>query len=406
VRMTPKKLLAGACELALSVCMLLACGPTFAEHILVEREVLLEAAHPKAIARVPGGGYVIAGSSNYSAWATKVDESGKVTWRHEVSGSTANPCCRTEYRGIALLRDGTVLLCGVLDASPPLSGVSGRRSNDQLLGLLTRINARGEMTGKETMTGPQLTAEGERDRGLNYLDQCASVNDHAIVVGSGFRLSGASSGPRVTYFTWLLGLDSSGAVVSNKVMSIPVPPQNQPVSIRNLFALPRGDFMMIDPSHNAVRFKKDGEIESIGKIEIPILLSSGLEDPIRSIAQFGSSDIVTSGENLQVEDLKKGKDRQFTRTAAYRLPDGSLASFGSTDLYGGTAAVEWLSSDLAAEETKIFMPTHGAGQIDAVAPASRADEFATVRLLEPGLRHKVGPDETRSGILLAFLRFQ
>ena len=100
------------------------------------------------------------------------------------------------------------------------------------------------------------------------------------------------------------------------------------------------------------------------------------------------------------------KDWRFTRTAVYCLPDGSLVSFGSTESYGGTAAVEWISADLAVKETKVFMPTHGAGQIDAVAPTSRADEFATVRLLEPGLRHKVGPDETRSGILLAFLRFQ
>jgi hypothetical protein len=34
------------------------------------------------------------------------------------------------------------------------------------------------------------------------------------------------------------------------------------------------------------------------------------------------------------------------------------------------------------------------------------EEFATVRLIIPGLRHKVGPDETRSGIMLTFLRFQ
>jgi hypothetical protein len=386
--------------------MTLSSGVALAEHVLVEKEVLLEAAHPKAITRTPGGGYVIAGSSDYSAWATKVDESGKVLWRHEVLGSAANPCCRSEYRGIAVLRDGTVLLCGVLDASSPLNGVPGRRSNNQLLGLITRINARGEMTGKQTLAGPQLTAEGEQDRGLNYLDQCTATNDDAIAVGSGYRLSGAPSGPRTAYFSWLVVVDRGGVVVSNKVMSIPVPPQQQPVAIRNLFALPQGDFMMIDPSHNAVRFKKDGEIESVGKIEVPIMLSSGLEDPVRSIAQLGSGDVVTTGGNLQVEDLKKGKDWQFTRTAVYRLPDGSLAAFGSTDAFGGTAAVEWISADLALEETKVFMPTHGAGQIDAVAPASRADEFATVRLVEPGLRHKVGPDETRNGILLAFLRFQ
>ena len=51
------------------------------------------------------------------------------------------------------------------------------------------------------------------------------------------------------------------------------------------------------------------------------------------------------------------------------------------------------------------MPTHGTGQVDAVAPTPRADEFATVRLIAPGLGHKVGQDETRSEILLTFTNF-
>ena len=89
-------------------------APAFAQHIVVAREVLLEPAHPNAIARAPDGGYVIAGYADYSGWATKVDESGKVIWRHELAGSTVSPAGGgTEYRGITFLRDGTVLLCEI-----------------------------------------------------------------------------------------------------------------------------------------------------------------------------------------------------------------------------------------------------------------------------------------------------
>ena len=87
------------------VAMILVSDPLFAEHILIAREEMLEAAHPNAIAPAPDGGYVIAGYADYSAWATKVDESGKVIWRHELTGSTASPGGGgTEYRGITFLR--------------------------------------------------------------------------------------------------------------------------------------------------------------------------------------------------------------------------------------------------------------------------------------------------------------
>lgn len=381
---------------------LLSVGPVFAEHIIVAKEVMLEVAQPKAIARAPDGGYLIAGHVNYSAWATKVDQDGKVIWRQDLPGSSVNPCCGgTQYRGITFLSDRSALLCGTMDVTAP---ATEGRPRPQILGLTVVVNAQGEIVRKQTLTPPQLIPAGQTDQGLNYLDQCATSGDGAIAVGSGYRLSGDPN--RIAYFTWLVGLDRSGAVTSNKVISIPVPSQNQPVSMNHLFATPRGDFLMVDPSHDAVRFKKDGTIEATGRIEIPIMLSSGPEEPMRAIAQLDSSDIVTTDADIQVVDRKKGKDWQFIRSAAYRLSNGSIASFGSTEMYGGTAAVEWLSPDAAFEEIKIFMPTHGSGQVDAVAPTSRADEFATVRLVIPGLRHKVGPDETRSGVLLTFLRFQ
>src|ERR1700721_2516789 len=232
--------------------------PTLAQHIVVAREVLLEAAQPNAIAPAPDGGYVIAGYAGYSAWATKVDESGKVIWRHELAGSTVSPGGGgTEYRGITFLRDGTVLLCGSLDVSVPTPASRGLKFSAEYLGLLTRLASRGVMMGKDTRQAPERT-----------------------------------------------------------------------------------------------------------------------KTPTR-----------------------KGESAEFQRRAAYALPDGSLAMFGATFDYGGTATVEWLSADRTKDETHVFMPTHGAGQIDAVAPTPRADEFATVRLVIPELHHKVGPDEARSGIL-------
>lgn len=378
-------------------------GPTFAQHIVVTREVLLEAAHPNAIARAPDGGYVIAGYADYSAWATKVDESGKVIWRHELLGSSAQPCCGTEYRGITFLKDGTVLLCGVLDKTLDQIVAPRRYRTPHLMGLLTRINGRGQMTGNETLAAPQLTAAGE-SIGLDYLDKCAATEDGAIVVGSGVRSSGTSTNPGTNTFGWLVALNSSGTVVSNKVLSLP--PQIQPQSIRTLVGLAPGDFLMVDPSHQAIRFKRDGEIETIWKMEIPILRASGIEVPFREISEVDSSGDDAMGSNEKVTEPEKGKHAEFQRSWAYRLTDGSLALFGQTLFYGGTAAVEWVSADSTVAETKVFVPTHGAGQIDAVAPTLKANEFATVRLVSPGMRHKVGPDETRSGIMLTFLLFQ
>jgi hypothetical protein len=380
-------------------------APTFAQHIVVAREVLLEAAHPNAIARAPDGGYVIAGYADYSAWATKVDESGKVIWRHELAGSTVSPGGGgTEYRGITFLRDGTVLLCGSLDVSVPTPASRGLKFSAEYLGLLTRLDARGEMIGKDTLQAPQLIKNAD-NRGLNYFDQCAATETGVIVVGRGDRRNGESTPPMASSFSWLVWLDGSGKLVSNKVF-FPFPPDQMRVPIRNLVALHQGDFLMIDVGHRAVRFSKDGEIERVEEIDLPVVPRSGLEEPIHTIPEVDTSDPALTYPNLNKAPAAKDTSAEFQRRVAYALPDGSLALFGATFDYGGTAAVEWLSADGTKHETHVFMPTHGAGLIDAVAPTPRVDEFATVRLIIPGLRHKVGPDETRSGVLLTFLRFQ
>ena len=394
-----------AIPIAATLLTSLVAAPAFAQHIVVAREVLLEAAHPNTIAHAPDGGYVIAGYAGYSAWATKVDESGKVIWRHELTGSTASPGGGgTEYRGITFLRDGTVLLCGSMDVSIPTPASRGLKYSAEYLGLLTRLNPRGELIGKETLQAPQLVKNADV-RGLNYFDQCVATETGVIVVGRGDRRNGESIPPMASSFSWLVWLDSHGKLVSNKVF-FPFPPDQMRVPIRNLVALNKGDFLMIDAGHRAVRFAKDGEIEQVDEIDLPIVPRSGLEEPIHTIREVDTSDPAATYPNLNKSLAPKGTSAEFQRHAAYALPDGSLALFGATFDYGGTAAVEWLSADRTKHETHVFMPTHGAGQIDAVAPTPRADEFATVRLIAPGLRHKVGPDETRSGILLTFLRFR
>lgn len=385
--------------------ILMFAAPTFAQHIVVDREVLLEAAHPNVIVRAPDGGYVIAGYADYSAWATKVDEAGKVIWRHELAGSTVSPGGGgTEYRGITFLRDGTVLLCGSLDVSVPTPESRGLKFSAEYLGLLTRLNVRGEMIGKDTLLAPQLI-KGADHRGLNYFDQCATTETGVIVVGRGARRNGATTGPMASSFNWLVSLDSGGKVVSSNVF-FPFPPDQMRVPVNTLVALRQGDFLMIDVGHRAVRFSKDAVVEKVEEMDLPIVPRSGLEEPIHTIPEVDTSDPTMTYTNLNKTPAAKGVSAEFQRRAAYSLPDGSLAMFGTTLDYGGTAAVEWLSVDGTKHETHVFLPTHGAAQIDAVTPTPRADEFATVRLVIPGLRHKVGPDETRSGVLLTFLRFQ
>jgi hypothetical protein len=391
--------------IATTLLTLMFAAPTLAQHIVIAREVLLEAAQPNAIAPAPDGGYVIAGYSGYSAWATKVDESGMVIWRHELPGSTVSPGGGgTEYRGITFLQDGTVLLCGSLDVSVPTPASRGLKFSAEYLGLLTRLNARGEIVGKETLQAPQLLKNPD-GRGLNYFDQCLATETGVIVVGRGDRRNSQSTPPLTSSFSWLVWLDSNGKLLSNKVF-FPFPTDQMRAPIRNLAALHQGDFLMIDVGHRAVRFSKDGEIEKVEQIDLPIAPRSGLEEPIHTIPEVDTSDPAANYPNLNKPPAAKGTSAEFQRRAAYALPDGSLAFFGATFDYGGTAAVEWLSADGTKHETHVFMPTHGASQIDAVAPTPRDDEFATVRLIIPGLRHKVGPDETHSGIMLTFLRFQ
>jgi hypothetical protein len=123
---------------------------------------------PRAIAPLPGGDAVLAGST-LSAWASRIRADGTVAWRYvdprDDSFSRPNQS-QSEFTGAVGLSDGSVVLCG------------GRDSVEGQQGLLLRIGPTGEIVSRE-LVSPGIGAPSR----LGSFVRCMPWSDGIVVMG-------------------------------------------------------------------------------------------------------------------------------------------------------------------------------------------------------------------------------
>lgn len=365
-------------------------------HIAMGREVLLEAGvavTPHAMIRTPDGGYVIVGALHESqAWATRIDANMHVVWRHEVAHPSSMPAEGVSvYEAAVALRDNTTLLCGHQD--------TGALKTPNIVGLLTRIDARGAVLDQR-----QLTPMSDDSFKLAYLHDCATDKQGIIAVGDAARILGTGPIKSLQNFLWVVDLDGIGAMNWQRAE----PSIDQSIG-EQLLVMPNTD-LAVEVSAGEVLLDSKGVTKAHRNGNFDVFVRPVTpESTLQIVSQGGSMPLglVTLNSDFKEVERKSAKSRNtFAVRRAYLLPGGDIALFGSEDEGGAsTAAVSWLRRDLGSTETHIFTPTFASTWIDAVVPSGEPREFATVRQVLPA-RHMLSPSELRIGVLLTFVTFK
>ena len=104
-----------------------ACTPTPAEQVTINRQATLSPGHYVAgysITRTPGGEFIVVGGTtlmNHTAWAARLDSSGKTKWEYldgPSSSWTDYSTSDNQFFGAVELANNTTLLCGVKKVGP------------------------------------------------------------------------------------------------------------------------------------------------------------------------------------------------------------------------------------------------------------------------------------------------
>ena len=128
---------------------------------------------------------------------------------------------------------------------------------------------------------------------------------------------------------------------------------------------------------------------------------------MRSISNCGEPIITTFNEKFETVGTLAAKSEGLCRRLVFALDDGALAIFGE-QVRGNvtTAAIGWIDPIQHRAESLVFQPTYGSPWVDVAVPTGSPGEFVAVRDLVAGMHHTFGgPDESRSGVLLMFIRF-
>jgi hypothetical protein len=365
-----------------------------ASHIEIVRDVLLESGvpiWPSTIINTPDGGFVIVGTITASqAWAIRIDSHMHVMWRHTLEHQSPTPGIgESAYKGAVMLPDDSTILCG------------WRKTPDdrpKLFGVLTRIGPSGEVLSRRQL----IPMEDDRFK-LNYLLSCAASKDGIAVFGNATTVEGIGSRePKMTHYLWFIELGRTGVLKSQKMT---------PVMYEGLvfpqFSVTASGDVAISIFQGNVLLDHEGTLKQRREGYPNFLLqSTAPQQMIQMISEDGKATVTTLDSNLHEVATIKGVPMGMSATRAYVTPNG-IAVFGyRADQNGATtAAIGWLRSDLGAAEVYTFKPASSSSRVDGATPTGVAGEFAFTRPIQPQTQ-LFGPNETRRGLLLTFVRYR
>jgi hypothetical protein len=374
---------------------------------------------------------IVAGESSAisSAWAMKIDFSGKIAWTYTLGllaedaeafhGTIFSP----KFTDAVAMPDGTTFLCGSMPRPP----------TQYAPGLLVHLDATGQVLSKQLILPKQRNASGIAD-----INSCISWGDRLALVGRVFHVVPHKNvfdpPPRPEEYPyptgnvyWVLLTDANGKIKSEA--------QIHPST--NLISLNIGPIVRLSGSNDSIvysatdnnsteiiRANVDGNVEAEKEL-------SGAFSLVRPVVRddqlqvFGVSTLAKSSAlnvtMLLDNQLKETGQTQgvhpafFLTRVAYRMPDRSLVLFGSKVSRSGAiynSQVAHVSADLKSETD--ISPLRDAisdgGSIWAATPIRNPGEFAAATM---AIARDVTPDKPegtgpvpgfRAGAVLDFLQ--
>jgi hypothetical protein len=353
-----------------------------ATEISLVRQVILRdktglVLQPNVIVRAGNDDFVVAGSipGAQEAWATKIDAQGKPIWRYVtgVRDSGLAPGDVPEFRGAAVMKDGSTFLCGYM---PTPAG-------KYLPALLTHLDAAGH-TINESLLKPSNSAE----HGLSYLDDCVPWKNGVAMLGHVIHFVGGQT--RNLY--WTLALDQRGHLLWETLLPTQLdnldsvgPWQVGPLMVYSDFGLL---FAGGNSSTEVFWVSETGDLIAKTKFSGAFRLFRNLDVP-RVPEMYGS---VSSGllktvaldNNLTITHTSQAnKMLKFDPYIAYQMPNKSIVMFGSSRAGYAKQLGMYIDSTLQSAQA-IDLHHHGYADtafISAAAPTGRDGEYVTARPL-------------------------
>ena len=358
-------------------------------HIKILKEVLYErgiSAIPNAMSRAPNGDLVIAGFISGKGWATRIGVNGQVLWRYIRSQNEPPRSVKSRIAGAVLLKDESVLLCGTIDV--------GKRPFAQV----TRLSKQGTLLSEESLDSPE-----DKSVILSDLRHCVAYRDGAAAIGIalGPDPSQTANAPSLR----IVFLDANAHRYAEHFISVPgilteMTSDGQSVTLSFIggYRTANGDahtttrVMRLDSSGAVLA---DSTIEGGGFLvhrQADSALGLVLEPP-------AGLQLHRLGQNYEDLSVVTGPKEHLIPTRTWFLDNGSLVSFGQTDVGGSSSAsVTWLSPNLRDKQIVMFKPLFTAFKVDAAVSSGRAGEFIAARSINP--RGIPGSQDDPTGLLL------
>jgi hypothetical protein len=366
-RSSPRRIFCFVCLIIMAVPTIEACGkiriPGLTSSITVDREVVRGEVDGRvtAIARMPGGGFAVAGVRG-TAWAVATNSDGDFLWKYaDAPDARVATQDQSKFYGSAALPGGNLLFFGSKTVNVKVDGAEVPRD----VGLITILDRQGGLVEQRL-----LFPNGNQDFSSSAFGRFVQRADGILLVGA------AADEKRA--FAWLMKLDNHGALDWEKLVPDVPPGEAAETADHNLvmsrfdsrdFALimVRTDLAGVVAARRALTGYRYLRLRNVEPSNTVRAITYGVED---------KATLHTLNERL--EDAQPPREIARFNTAGgfgYVLPDNSLALFGKTD----SPAVAWIGESGRAQYVHTFGATSTLTIGDAVALAGNRFVVAGIR---------------------------
>jgi hypothetical protein len=358
-------------------------------HIKILKEVLYErgiSAIPNAMSRAPNGDLVIAGFIGGKGWATRIAANGQVLWRYIRSEKEQNRSVKSSFAGAVLLKDESAVLCGKIYV--------GNRAFAQV----TRISKEGAVLSDESLDSPE-------DKSVIFSDlrHCVAYRDGAAAIGIALGPDPGQTAHAPSHR--LVFLDANAHRYAEHSLSVPgtlleMSGDGQSVTLQFVGSF-RAANADIHITSRVMRLDSSGAILGDRTIEGGGYLVHGQLDSALGLLLEPAAGLQFHrlGQNYGDLSVVTGPKEHLIPTRTWFLDNGSLVSFGHTDVGGSSSAsVTWLSPNLRDKQIVMFKPLFTAFKVDAAVSSGRDGEFMAARGINP--RGIPGSQDDPTGLLL------